>query len=135
MRFMIELGDAFLEKSEENLAAATSELSAGRYNASANRAYYAAFHAAICALARVGIRPPGREGYWGHDFVQAQFSGQLVNRRKLYPSGLRSVLNDLATLREQADYRTQSVDEIQARRAVRKAEDLVGAVRLGRTSR
>jgi uncharacterized protein (UPF0332 family) len=71
---MIERGDAFLEKALENLAAAASELAAGRYNSSANRSYYAAFHGAICALARAGIRPPGREGYWGHDFGQAQFS-------------------------------------------------------------
>jgi uncharacterized protein (UPF0332 family) len=132
---MIELGDAFLEKAEENLAAATSELRAGRYNASANRAYYAAFHAAICALARVGIRPPGREGYWGHDFVQAQFSGQLINRRKLYPASLRSVLPETSRIREIADYYAQNIDELRARRAVRKAHDLVTAVRIGRTSR
>jgi len=132
---MIELGDAFLVKAQENLAAAASELSAGRYNSSANRTYYAAFHAAICALAHVGIRPPGREGYWGHDFVQAQFSGQLINRRKLYPASLRSVLTDTHQLRQTADYNAEPVDEVRARRALRKAQDLVTAVRLGRTSR
>jgi len=131
---MIERGDAFLEKALENLAAAASELAAGRYNSSANRSYYAAFHGAICALARAGIRPPGREGYWGHDFVQAQFSGQLINRRKLYRPGLRTVLNDLSSLREQADYKVRHVDEVQARRALRKAEELVEAVIIGRTS-
>jgi uncharacterized protein (UPF0332 family) len=132
---MIELADAFLEKAQENLAAAASEHANGRYNSSANRSYYAAFHAAICALACVGIRPPGREGYWGHDFVQAQFSGQLINRRRLYPSSLRNVLRDTYILRETADYDTEQVDEIRARRALRKAQDFVGAVVLGGTSR
>ena len=131
---MIDPTDAFLDKAEENLAAAVSEFSNGRYNSSANRAYYAAFHAAIYALVRAGIRPSGRTGRWGHDFVQAQFSGQLVNRRKLYPASLRSVLSETYLLRETADYRTDRVDEVQARRALRKAQDLVSAVIQGSTS-
>lgn len=76
---------AFLTKAEENLASATSEFVNGRYNACANRCYYACFQAAIAALMQAGIRPPrGAQGAWGHAFVQAQFAGELVNRRKLY---------------------------------------------------
>lgn len=132
---MIDLADAFFDKAQENLAAAASELAAGRYNSSANRSYYSAFQAAICALARVGIRPPGSGRRWGHDFVQARFSGQLINRRTLDPGSLRTVLPDTYQLRETADYDTQDVDEVRARRALRKAQQLVAAVSLGRTSR
>jgi uncharacterized protein (UPF0332 family) len=125
---MLDLAGIFLEKAQENLAAATSELTQGRYNSSANRSYYAVFHAAIYALIRQGIRPPGGSDIWGHDFVQAQFVGQLINRRKRYPASLRTTLADNYTLRELADYRMAHVGEIRARRARRKAEEFVGAI-------
>ena len=65
---------------------------------------------------------------WGHDFVQAQFVGQLINRRKLYPASLRSALADTYALRDTADYGTDHVTEAGARRALRRAEELVEAV-------
>jgi uncharacterized protein (UPF0332 family) len=132
---MFEDADRFLEKARENLDAATNDIASGRFKSSASRSYYAAFQSAISALARVGIRPPGRAGYWGHDFVQSQFAGQLVNRRKLYPASLRSVLTDTYLLRESADYDPEPIDEVRARRALRKAQELVRAVSFGRTSR
>lgn len=125
---MLELPNIWLTKSEENLKAAQSEFGNWRYNSCANRAYYAAFHAAIWALSREGIRPPGQDRYWGHDFVQARFAGVLINRRKVYSTSLRSALTDLYRLREQADYETTMVVEIRAYRAVRKAKELVQAV-------
>ena len=120
---------AFLARAEENLASATSELANDRYNACANRCYYSCFQAAIVALMRAGIRPAGGAG-WGHAFVQAQFAGQLVNRRKLYPADLRDVLPRLATLRERADYRPRMVNQVEASRAVRRAQEFVEAVRV-----
>lgn len=89
---MIEQDRVYLEKAQENLAAAQSEFINGRYNSCASRAYYACFQAAIFALVRAGIHPSGRDDYWRHDFVQAEFNGQLVNRRKAYPAGLRTTL-------------------------------------------
>src|SRR3954452_25489883 len=74
----------FWEKALENIDSAASEFSNRRYNASANRAYYACFQAAIVALMRGGVRPPGSQ--WGRSFVQPQFAGQLVSKRKMYPS-------------------------------------------------
>src|SRR5215207_578497 len=81
IRYMITdvESQAYIAKAQENLASAASELVNGRYNACANRAYYAAFQAAIVALLQAGIHPP--RDAWGHDFVQAQFAGQLVMRR------------------------------------------------------
>lgn len=130
---MIEISRIFLAKAEECLEGAESEFANRRYNNCANRCYYACFQAAVHALWNVGVRPPGRLGQWGHDFVQAQFNGQLLNRRKLYPSHLRNALRETYALREIADYKMDHVTELRAARALRKATDFVEAVRGGDT--
>src|SRR5437879_11220379 len=96
--------DFFLVKAVESLQGAQSEFANRRYNNCANRCYYACFQAAIYALIRAGVRPTGRSGEWGHDFVQARFNGELIARRKLYPSRLRAARRQPYTLREKADY-------------------------------
>ncbi len=126
----------FLAKAEESLAGAESEVANGRFNNCANRCYYACFQAAITALIRANIRPSGGGTKWGHAFVQTQFSGQLVNRRKLYPSNLADILPRAIVLRLVADYDTDQVTEIQAARALRRTRSLVEAIRsAGGTSR
>jgi uncharacterized protein (UPF0332 family) len=117
----------FLEKALESLATAESEFAEARYNSCANRCYYACLQAAVAALLNEGIRSPGNK--WGHDFVQAQFSGQLINRRKLYGGDLRTVLTDNQIVRNRADYTAEHVTAIQAGRALRKAHNFVNAVR------
>jgi uncharacterized protein (UPF0332 family) len=117
----------YLDKAEECLAGARSELTQSRYNNCANRCYYACFQAAITALLDASIRPVGAT--WGHDFVQAEFNGQLINRRKLYPAELRNTLEQNYRLRESADYRRDQVGEVRATRAVRRTEEFVGTIR------
>jgi uncharacterized protein (UPF0332 family) len=117
----------FLEKALESSATAESEFAEARYNSCANRCYYACLQATVAALLNEGIRSPGNK--WGHDFVQAQFSGQLINRRKLYSGDLRTVLTDNQILRDQGDYKAEHVTDIQAGRALRKARTFVDAVR------
>jgi uncharacterized protein (UPF0332 family) len=120
---------AFLAKAEENLASATSEFINSRYNACANRCYYASFQAAVAALMRAGIRPPqGLRGEWGHAFIQAQFAGELVNRRKLYPPSLRDALLRLQATRRRADYEATPVSQTQASRTLRLTETFVTAI-------
>ena len=126
---MIELDRIFLDKAEENLAAAESEFANRRYNSCASRCYYACFQAAVYALVQEGFRPTCRSGRWGHDFVQAEFNGQLVNRRKLYPASLRNTLAQNCSLRETADYKPDHVTETRARRALSKTDEFVEAVR------
>jgi uncharacterized protein (UPF0332 family) len=121
--------ETFWDKALENIDSAASELTNRRYNASANRAYYAVFHAAVVALLRAGIEPPGVQ--WGHGFVQAQFSGQLVTRRKAYPAALRDTLPRLEELRERADYGLTHVSRTQAVRAVRRAQEFIEAIQRG----
>jgi uncharacterized protein (UPF0332 family) len=47
---MLDLNQIYLDKAEENLAAAESEFANRRYNSSASRCYYA------CFVRRVGAR-------------------------------------------------------------------------------
>jgi uncharacterized protein (UPF0332 family) len=132
---MIDGPDEFLEKAEESFAGAESEYVNTRYNNCANRCYYAAFQAAIAALARAGLRPPGASDQWGHDFLQAQFIRQLINRRKVYPADLRNTLEQNYRLRETADYRRDHVTEVRAARAIRRTEVFLEAIRREGASR
>jgi len=126
---------SYLAKAQENAASAASELVNGRYNACANRCYYAAFQAAVAALLRAGIRPSAAHGEWGHAFVQARFAGELIARRKLYPASLRDVLLRLQTTRRRADYEPTPVSQTQATRSLRLAQDFVASVLRGEVRR
>ena len=114
----------FAIKAEENLRAAEVLYEKAMYNASANRAYYAALQAAVVALLKGGIRLERID----HEKVQAQFSGKLIRRRKLYPGRLRSHLQDLQMVRDVADYRTGIVSRKRARRQLRRAREFVETV-------
>jgi uncharacterized protein (UPF0332 family) len=124
----------FLAKAEESLTGAESEFANRRYNNCANRCYYACFQAAISALIQADIRPRNPQGLWGHDFVQAEFIGQLINRRKLYPSIIRDTLDRTYIVRQIADYQDVQVSEAQAAHSIRRARQFVEAIaREGRT--
>ena len=108
---------------------AESEFLNERYHNSANRAYYACFQAAIAALQKAGIE--ARRGEWGHDFVQAQFNGMLINRRHLYPAEFRTILTSNHALRVRADYLEGVVSRTDAERALRRARLFVMAIAEG----
>jgi uncharacterized protein (UPF0332 family) len=116
----------YLTKAIESLLTAESEFANGRYNSCANRSYYACFQAAIAAILNEGIRPVGQ---WNHQYVQAQFVGILINKRKRYESELRRVLADNQSLRDKADYRPELVTATQASRALRRTRLFVTAIR------
>jgi uncharacterized protein (UPF0332 family) len=116
--------DAYRQKAWESFAGAESETANARYNNAANRAYYACYQAAIAALMGAGLS----RSRWDHDYVQAQFAGQLIARRKLYPSELRSMLSDLSLLRVEADYEQKNVSRSSAQRAVRDARRFLNRV-------
>ena len=61
--------ESFKSRAIENLEAAELLFENGKYNASANRAYYAAFHLAIAALFSNSIKPN-----IDHRSVQSLFS-------------------------------------------------------------
>jgi uncharacterized protein (UPF0332 family) len=115
--------EPYRSKALEALAGARSELENNRFNNAAGRAYYAAYDAAIVALIRAGVSSRGN--LWGHDEIQARFSGDLIRRRKLYPADLAQVLYDLRETREQGDYGIRVVSKRRADAAVRKSEQFV----------
>ena len=117
------------------MVGAEAEFAGGRYNNVANRAYYACFQAAVAALIKAGIRPTGGKGGWGHAFVQAQFVGLLINRRKVSPANLRDALGQASALREQGDYRRTHVSERLAARSPSAARSFVAAVASPREER
>jgi uncharacterized protein (UPF0332 family) len=91
----------FLERAKENISAAEELFASQRYNASANRSYYAAFHAAIAALFHYGYEPE-----IDHKPVQSSFVRLLIHQRKVFPSSLKTDLLDLQNVRGEADYRS-----------------------------
>jgi uncharacterized protein (UPF0332 family) len=107
----------YLTKAEESLRGAENEFAQGRYNNAANRCYDACFQAAVAALHHAGLAPRGGRSEWGHAFVQAEFVGRLIHRRRRYPTSLRQVLARNLTLRHTADYAPDLVTQIQAARA------------------
>ena len=124
----VEEARAYLTKAVESLTSAQVDYAATRYNSCANRVYYACFQAAVSALLTVGIRPANPRGEWSHEFVQSQFNGLLITRRKLYPAALRRVLRDTMEVREKADYTPSSVSVRVARRVLQEAQDFVLAI-------
>jgi uncharacterized protein (UPF0332 family) len=118
----------FLDKALESLASAHADFAAARYNSCANRAYYAAFQAAIAALIQEGVSPRG--GEWSHRFVMSEFSSTLIRRRHIVRSSLSSALNALMEKRNVADYESRSVSKQESRRSLRRAGEIVSVVRV-----
>lgn len=114
----------FSTKAQENIEAAEILFENQKYNASANRAYYAAFHAAIAALTNAGI-PIDRIS---HESLQAKFNGELIRKRKVYPSRFKSYLLDLQSVRLAADYKSIFVSKKVAARQNKKAREYFEAI-------
>lgn len=117
--------ERFLRKARESLASAEADIEAGRHNSAANRAYYAAFQAGIAALSHSAIRP---DRGWDHKFVNSQFSGKLIWRRKVFSAGLADMLTTLFEVRVSADYRPDDVPARTATRSVNRAATLISDV-------
>ena len=93
----------------------------GCFNSTANRAYYAMFHAAKIALEVANL---GRD-MWSHSGLQSTFAVELTRRRKEYRRLLSRYLYDSHRLRLQADYAQASVSKRQAQQTLRWAREFV----------
>ncbi len=118
--------ERYLRKARESLASAKADARARRYNSAANRAYYAAFQAAVAALIFYRVRSADSE--WQHRFVAEEFSGKLIRRRKEFAASLGNALPQLFQLRIKADYELNDVSKRDADRAAGRANELVDAV-------
>ena len=110
----------YLRKAHENLRSAEKAFDDAAYNACANRAYYAAYQAAIAVLRAKGFTPKT-----DHEVVQAMFSSELINRRKVFPSRLKSYLPNLQTLRNVADYEPVEITKRQAHFQLKQAQEFI----------
>lgn len=111
----------FIQKAQNSLLAAELLLANGWFDEVANRAYYAAFHAARAALEKAGISTDGLS----HERIQAEFARTLIHRQKFYPGYLKSYLLDLQGIRNDADYKSVSVSKTDATRALKKSQEFV----------
>jgi uncharacterized protein (UPF0332 family) len=93
--------ESFFNRAKENLNAAAMLFDEGFNNTSANRAYYAAFHAAIAAIYVIGITPT-----IDHKNIQSLFADYYCNKRKILPSKYKRFLSDLQNTRNIADYKS-----------------------------
>ena len=116
-----EVKAEFLNKAKTNLQVAQICFDSGFYDACANRAYYAAFQAAIAALADRGRKSDKND----HKWVQATFSSELINRQKVYPAHLKSYLMDMQVVRNQADYTDENVSKRLASQQLSKAQEML----------
>lgn len=90
----------YIEKSRENLEMAEKAFDMEKYNVSSSRAYYAAFLAVIAVLRMNGFIIDSAS----HKSVQSIFNGELIHRKKIFPSKFRRYLPDMLKLRVDADY-------------------------------
>lgn len=114
---------SFLARAQENLADAEAAYEAERYNASANRAYYAAFHAAIAALIHFGQMPN-----IDHAPVRAGFSKYLINEKKIFPANMTNMLKLIMEVRSEADYAEVGVSRKTAQGQLKMAKQFVETV-------
>jgi uncharacterized protein (UPF0332 family) len=114
----------FLEKAKENLKMAQISFENECYNACANRAYYAAFQAAVAALSDKGYK----KGKFDHKWVQAEFNEKLIKRQKVYPGRLKSWLMKMQLVRNTADYEGKTVSKNTASLQLRRAQEIVGFI-------
>lgn len=63
-----------------------------------------------------------------HKWTQSSFNGELIKRRKIYPSRLSSYLADMIKVRIQADYFDELISKKTASRQFSKLEDFVTAI-------
>jgi uncharacterized protein (UPF0332 family) len=118
----------YLVKAEQCLAGAALAAAHGQYNNAANRAYYAAYQAAIAALTGAGVQPAVPR-YWAHDFVLREYCARLAVAGGPYPVTSRVALKALHDERLKADYEVELIGATSAARGLELARQFVGAVR------
>ncbi len=118
----------YLAKADQCLAGAALAVARGQYNNAANRAYYAAYQAAIAALRAAGVGPPSPR-YWAHDFVLREYCRTLACEGGAYPVQSGTTLKALLDERLKADYEVEMIGQPSGERALALARQFVAAVR------
>lgn len=111
----------FYDKAKRGIADAEMLFNTKRYEAAANRAYYACFYAAIAVLKTFGIEHPKHP----HDWVQAQFSSEIIHRRRIFPKSFAAMLPNIQTVRHFADYREDPIPNSVVAKQLREAQSFL----------
>ena len=123
---MTEYGNRFLEQSDDTLLAAQVLLEKELYDSCANRAYYAAFQAALAALTSFGLKAEKSE----HKWVQATFN-LIVNcciNANFSTDASKPTLLDLQRIRNRADYTDKKIGFKIAHRQLAQAKVFVETI-------
>jgi len=115
----------YLAKARNNVRTAQGAYDQGDFDSCASRSYFAVFQVEIAALIKL---TEFRQDRWGHDRVQEEFNRRLIRARKLFPSALRLVHNDLIGRRHIADYTDQHLSARTAERCLKHAIDMVTTI-------
>ena len=115
----------YLAKARNNLRTAQSAYDQGDFDSCASRAYFAVFQVEVAALIKL---TEFRQDRWGHDRVQEEFNRRLIRSRKLFPSALRFIHNDLIGRRYIADYKDQHISARTAERCLKHATEMVATI-------
>jgi len=113
------LKELFINRALENIKCAELAYENDLFNASSNRAYYAAFHISIAALYAIGVDPRT-----DHKAVQIMFSDNYFNRKKVLSSKYKGYLTELQRIRNIADYQN-GVTKKDANTQLKKAKEFV----------
>lgn len=117
------LSEYRLSRAEETLDDAQANLGLGRYEAAANRAYYAAFQALRAVLSLDGIDRKSHSG------VIAEFR-RLYVKPGIFQSGISKAIDDLSEVRHQSDYEAfYRTEQASAIKQVHDAEMVVESVK------
>ncbi|ETR66991.1 MAG: hypothetical protein OMM_12089 [Candidatus Magnetoglobus multicellularis str. Araruama] len=63
-----------------------------------------------------------------HSWVQSEFNGKLIGRRKKYPSKIKSYLTKLQTTRNIADYRNKQISKNLASKSILIANEMIDLI-------
>ena len=115
--------ESFKHRALENIESAELLFENFKFNASANRAYYAAFHISIAAIYHIGIIPN-----IDHKIVQTLFINHFFNKKKILPSSFKRYLKDLQDNRNLADYKT-GISKKNAKQQLKDAIEFVELIK------
>ena len=116
---------AYLTKAKNSLHTAQAAFERSDFDSCASRAYFAVFQIEIAALIKL---TEFRLDRWEHDQVQAEFNRRLIRARKIFPSSLRFIHNDLIGRRHIADYKDQHIGARTAERCLKHAMEMVTTI-------
>ena len=114
------MNNEFWTKARENLHAAQALYDLGLFNAAANRAYYAAFQAAMVAITAKGL-----QAHTDHAKVQAMFNGEVIRRSKHITVGHKRYLLEMQNIRNIADYETTPISKRKADKQLAMAKEFL----------